>query len=282
MTVNNFIPEIWSAQVFQDYETKSVLSQLCNRNYEGDITGGGDTVRITKIGPITVNTYTMNSTADITVQTLADTQSVLTIDQQKYFAFQIDDVDKAQTKPKIMADAVRQSGIALAKDVDNYIGALYSQAGASTYASVTIASTDYAFLTMCGRAMQLLDEMDAPSDGRWAVIPPFVNAQMVKQNIMLTQGQNAPLFTAGYLGRFMGFDVLMSNNLQTGSTHTAASPVYEAMFGTNDAITFADQIVETEALRMPNKFADEVRGLHVYGTKVIQPKALVTIEARST
>lgn len=282
MTVNRFIPEVWSAQLFQDYDTKTVLAPLCNRNYEGEIREAGNRVKINAVGPITVNTYTKNSTSDITVQDLTDSGTFLDIDQQKYFAFQIDDVDQAQTKPKLMAEAVRKSGLALAKDADDFIAGLYTQAGASTYASLTVATTDYGFLTICGRAMQLLDEMDAPTEGRYAVIPPFVNAQMVKQNLYLTQGLNASLFTAGYLGRFMGFDVYMSNNLETGSTHSAASPVYEAMFGTRDAITFADQIVKTEALRMPGKFADEVRGMHVYGGKVIQPKALVNIEIRST
>lgn len=282
MTVNNFIPEVWSAAVFQDYATKTVLAPLCNRSYEGDITGGGDSVRITKVGPITVNSYTKNSTSNITVQDLTDSQTILHIDQQKYFAFQLDDVDAAQIKGAVMQDAVRQSGLAVAKDADSYIAGLYTQAGASTYMSVTIASTDYGFLNVCGKAMQYLDEMDAPTDGRFAVIPPWVNAQMVKQNIYLTQGQRDDLFTAGYLGRFMNFDIYMSNNLATGSTHTAANPVHEAMFGTPDAVTFADQIVKTEAIRMEGKFADEVRGLHVYGAKVIQPKALVNIELRST
>jgi hypothetical protein len=148
--------------------------------------------------------------------------------------------------------------------------------------SITGASTDYGFLTMCGRAAQLLDEMDAPAEGRWAAINPYVNAQMVKQATYLTNGQNASVFTAGYLGRFMGFDIYMSNNLASGSTHSATAPVKECMFGTRDAITFADQIIKTEAGRMEKKFADYVKGLHVYGAKVVQPKALVTIEARST
>jgi hypothetical protein len=282
MTVNNFIPEVWASQVFQDFDTRTVLTPLCNRNYEGDIKQAGDRVYITKLGPITVNSYTKNSTANITVQDLADAQTAFYVDQQKYFAFQMDDVDQAQTKPGVMAEAARLSGVALAKDADTYIAGLYTQAGASTYQSVTVASSDSAFLTLCGKAMQYLDEMDAPTEGRWITIPPWVNATMVKQNIQLTLGQNAQLFTAGYLGRFMGFDVLMSNNLVTGSTHTAASPVHEVMAGTQDAITFADQIVKTEGIRMEGKFSDLVRGIHVYGAKVIQPKALVNIEARST
>jgi len=281
MTVNNFIPAIWSASIFQDFDTRTVLAPLCNRNYEGEIQGAGDRVKINAVGPITINTYTKNSTSSITVQKLTDSQTELVVDQQKYFAFELDDVDAAQTKGGVMQEATRKGGIAVAKDVDSFIASLYTQAGASTYMSLTVASTDYGFLNMVGRAEQLLDEMDAPMEGRFAVISPYVNAQIAKQASYLTQG-NSQAFTAGYLGRLMGFDIYMSNNLATGSTHTASQPVHECLFGTRDAITFANQILKTEAYRDPNTFGDIVRGLNVYGGKVVQPKALVCIETRST
>jgi hypothetical protein len=103
---------------------------------------------------------------------------------------------------------------------------------------------------------------------------------MVKQNVMLTLGQNDGLFTNGYIGRYLGFDVIVSNNLAQGSTHTAASPVHEVMFGTKDAITMAFQINKVEAYRPQGLFSDAVKGLLLYGAKVIQPKALCTVEVR--
>lgn len=282
MSLENFIPEIWAAQVFQDFDKATILGGLCNRDYEGDIRNGGDTVRITAVGPVTVNSYTKNSTSDITVQGLTDSQTTLTIDQSKYFAFKIDDVDQAQQKPKVMSEAMRKAAQALAENVDTYIAGLYTQAGASTYGSITVATSDYSVLTMFGRIGQVLNEMNCPTAGRWIVLPPFVEAQLVKQNIYLTNGQNPGLFSDAYLGRYMGFDIYRSNNLATGSTHSAASPVYEVMAGTKDAITLAFQISKTEAYRPEGAFSDAVKGLMLYGGKVIQPKALMAYEARAT
>ena len=282
MAIDNFIPEIWAASVFQDFDRASIVGGLCNRDYEGDIAAGGDTVRITAIGPVTVTSYTKNSTAFLSVQTLTDAQTTLVIDQQKYFNFQIDDIDKAQQKPKVMGEAMRKAAVAMAQTVDTYCANLYSFAGAGSSATLTVAATDYGVLTIFGRANQLLSENDCPTEGRFALISPYVQSQMVKQNIMLTQGQNAPLFTNGFLGRYMGFDVYVSNNLATGTTHAAAGSVHECMFGTKDAMTLAFQINKVEAYRNPYQFGDAVKGLLLYGAKVIQPKALCTIEVRSS
>ena len=282
MTVNNFIPTIWAGTVFTDFQKATILGGLANHDYEGEITGQGDTVKITKVGPVTIRSYTKNSTSNLTVEQLNDSQTALNIDQAKYFAFSVDDVDQAQVKGNVLGAGMMEAGQGLAEDADNYIANLYTQAGASTYASVTIASSNSDVLTLFGRAKQLLSEMNCPQAGRKAYISPYVEAQVVKQNVMMTLGQNVDMFGNGYIGRYMGFDIFVSNNLATGSTHTASSPVHECLFGTNAAITFADQIVKTVAYRPEGSFSDAVKGLHVYGAKVIQPKALVCIETRST
>ena len=282
MTLDNFIPEIWAAQIFQDFDKATIVAGLCNRDYEGEIRNGGDTVKITAIGPVTVNTYTKNSTSNLTLQTLSDAQTQLTIDQVKYFNFAIDDVDAAQQTPKVMSEAMRKAAQAMALNVDTYVAALYTQAGASTYGTITLASTDYGVLTMFGRCNQLLSEMDCPNQGRFMLISPYIEAQMVKQNIMLTQGRDPGLFTNGYLGRYMGFDIYVSNNLATGSTHAVAYPVHECLAGTRDAITLAYQVNKVEAFRPEGSFSDAVKGLLLYGAKVIQPKALVCYETRSS
>jgi hypothetical protein len=282
LTVNNFIPTIWSAQVFTDFQKATVLSGLTNRDYEGEISAYGDTVKITKVGPITIRSYTKNSTSGLTVEQLNDSQTDLKIDQAKYFAFSVDDIDKRQAKGDVLGGGMLEASQGLAEDVDSFIANMYTQAGASTYVSVTIASSDTGVLNVFGRANQLLTEMNCPKAGRKAYISPYMEAQLVKQNVVLTQGQNIGLFVEGYIGRYQGFDIFVSNNLATGSTHTATSPVHECLFGTPASITFANQIVETVGYRPEASFSDAVKGLHVYGAKVIQPKALVCIETRST
>ncbi|MFA5347767.1 MAG: P22 phage major capsid protein family protein [Methanoregula sp.] len=282
MTVNNFIPTIWSGQVFTDFQKETILGGFCNRNYEGEINGQGDTVKINSVGPVTVRTYTKNSTGNLTVEQLADSQTTLVIDQADYFAFSVDNIDTAQAKGDVMGAGITNASQAMAEKADTFIANLYTQAGASTYATVTLASSDHGVLDLFGRAAQLLSEMNCPKAGRRAYISPYVEAQLVKQNVLMTLGQNPELFGNGYLGRYLGFDIFGSNNLATGSTHTASQPVHECMFGTVEAITFADQIVKTVAYQPEGAFSDAVKGLHVYGAKVIKPKALVVIETRST
>src|SRR5512133_3111607 len=118
MTVNSFIPEIWAPGIFRDYDKATVIAPRCNRTYEGTITKMGDTVRINAVGPITINSYTKNSTSNITVQDLTDAQTVLNIDKADYFAFQLDSVDRVQATPGLMEEAMRKAGQAMAEDVD--------------------------------------------------------------------------------------------------------------------------------------------------------------------
>jgi hypothetical protein len=282
MTVDRFIPTIWSGQVFTDFQKETILGGFCNQNYEGEITGQGDTVKINMVGPVTVRSYTKNSTSNLTVEQLNDAQTTLVIDQADYFAFSVDNIDTAQAKGNVMGAGITNAAQAMAETADSRIANLYTQAGASTYVSITLASSDHGVLDMFGRAAQLLSEMNCPKAGRRAYISPYVEAQLVKQNVLMTQGMNPELFGNGYIGRYLGFDIFGSNNLATGSTHTASNPVHECMFGTQEAITFADQIVKTVAYSPEGAFADAVKGLHVYGMKVVKPKALVTIETRST
>lgn len=283
MTVANFVPTVWSGQVFMDFQKATILGgAITNRNYEGEITGSGDSVKITSVGPVTVRSYSKNSTSNLTVEQLNDAQTTLIIDQAKYFAFSVDNIDRAQAKGDVLGAGMMQAAQALAEDADSYIASLYTQAGASTYTSITIASSNADVLTMFGRAKQLLTEMNCPQAGRRAVVSPYVEAQLVKQTVGMTQGLVGEVMPTGMIGRFLGFDVYVSNNLAQGSTHTAAQPVHECMFGTPQAITFADQIVKTEAYRPEGGFSDAVKGLHLYGAKCTQPHALVVIEARST
>src|SRR5690349_10382828 len=114
MALENFIPEIWSARLLVNLYNSLVYGQqgVVNTDYEGEIQTAGDTVRINSIGAVTVGDYTKNT--DIGApQTMSDAQSTLTITQQKYFNFQVDDIDQIQQSPKMMNDAMREAAYAL-------------------------------------------------------------------------------------------------------------------------------------------------------------------------
>ena len=113
MSLNNFIPAVWSAQLLTDLQKSLVYANLCNRDYEGEIRAFGDQVKINSIGDVTIGSYTKNT--DISAaETLTDAQRILIINQAKYFNFQIDDIDKAQQTPKVMSAAMQKAAYGLA------------------------------------------------------------------------------------------------------------------------------------------------------------------------
>jgi hypothetical protein len=265
---------IWSAKLFQELDKAHVLVNRANRDYEGDISAYGDQVKINAVGDITVANYAPNVTS-ITPQQLSAAQTILKIDEAKYFAFYIDDVDAAQVNPKLMGEAMRKSAYALADAADQLIAGFYTQAG------VTVASTSVSVansLSVLADAGKALDEGNVPQGGRWMVIPPWFHAKLVLNKILETDGSVVAeaAYANGFVGRAFGFDIYMSNNLTT-SASTGSLGSHYGLAGTSRAISFAEQIVMMEAYRPENSFSDAVKGLHVYGSKVIDPNALISL-----
>lgn len=267
MSIDNFIPELWSTRLNQKLYDSLVFASCCNTDYEGEIRAAGDTVRINQVGDVTINaTYTPNSTS-ITPEALNDYQTTLVIDQTPYFAFYVDDVDRAQANANVMDGAMQSAAWGLRNKADEYIAALYGDAG-YTLTSTAIDSTNVLalFLTMG----QKLSEKNVPQEGRWAVVSPWILTKLALAKVLVTDaGAAAGAWSNGFQGRVAGFDVYESNNVYTSSS------TYYPLFGHRKAISFAGQINKVEAFRPEAKFADAVKGLFVYGAKVVYPDALV-------
>jgi len=281
MSVANFKPTVWSAELFQALDKSHVLVNLCNRDYEGDITAYGDQVKINAVGDVTVSNYAPNVTS-ITPQQLTAAQTILEIDQAKYFAFYIDDVDQAQTKPKLMGEAMRKSAYALADTADQWVAGFNSQAGA-TVTSTGIQSDGGNVLAVLANAALELDLENVPAQGRWIIIPPWFHQRLITAEVLQTDGSidaNAT-YRNGYVGKAYGFDIFTSNNLSTGISAVGARSHY-GMAGTARAMSFAEQVVKLEAYRPENSFSDALKGLHVYGAKVVDPGALVRLNISDT
>lgn len=275
MAIDNFIPEIWASKIFSDYDKAFVFGNLVNRDYQGDIARMGDTVKINAIGAITVNSWTKNSTT-MTIQPLVGAQTQLTIDYADYFSFFVDDIDQVQTNPKVMGEAMRKSAVALAEVADNRIANLYVDAGITMTTAAVGPTAMLGTLTEIGAQM---DNNNVPESGRWMVVPPwfYANLQMSGLTKPLADFVSKPeLYRAGEVGRVLGFDIYMSNNLEETANSGSTGREHYILAGNRDAITFADQIASVEAFRPELQFADAVKGLHLYGMKVIQPKALVS------
>ena len=274
MAITTFIPEIWSARLLYALDKAHVATNLVNRNYEGVIANQGDTVHINSIGAVTVKDYTKNTNiADPEVLTTSD--QTLDIDQAKYFNFQVDDVDKAQISGEIIDTAMGRSAYALADGSDAFLlktiangAAPANKIGAKATLTALTASNVYENIV---KMRTLLDKANVPTTGRTIVVPPEVYALLLLDDRFAKSGsdsgQNALL--NGMVGRVAGFDVFMSNNCVSGTDGGAGSTAYFVITAqVAAATTYAEQIIKTEAYRMEKRFADAVKGLHVYGAKV--------------
>lgn len=268
MSLNNFIPTVWAETLYKELEKDFVAVKNCNRDYEGEIKSAGDTVKISGIGPVTVSSYTKNT--DIAApQTLDDNTRSLVIDQQKYFNFQIDDVDRAQQKPKIMQEAMKEASVALADTADQYVYSLtHDDVVTVTQASVTSANI-VSILSDVRKRLRRNNVKDG--DEVMLEISPDIEEKILLAKI-LRDTDNSKSLGKGYLGTFLGFRIFVSNNIQV------ASNVSTCWARTKRAVTFADQINDVEAYRPEKRFSDAVKGLHVYGAKIIYPKELIKIE----
>ena len=279
MAITNFIGEVWAAQILQSLQKSLVYGQagVINRDYEGDVKGKGDTVRITAHGPVTIGNY-VKATGLSDPEELDDASTTLEIDTAKYFNFRIEDVDKAQMNVKLMESATRDAAYQLADVADQIIVAQMvlgagNAVGADGTDKIFDGTTDIVTEEIL-EVKQKLDEANVPNEGRWIVLPPWVTKVMFQETTITTPVWSGVegVMKNGQIGRIYGFDVLQSNNVPNST-----GDHYKVLAGVARATTFADSVNEVEAYRPDKFFADALRGLHCYGAKVIEPACLVCL-----
>lgn len=279
MAVTSFIPELWNARLLYALEKNHVATNLVNRNYEGEIKNAGDTVHINTLGAVSVRTYAQGT--DLSYDALSTTDQTLEIDQQKYFAFSLDDVDKAQAAGDIMDTAMGRAAYSLADVSDAFLlGKIAAGGSSSNYVGSSgspVALTTSNIYSSIVALRTALDKQNVPTQGRTLVVPPEAYALLLQDaRFTSVQGIADGVITNGLVGRVAGFDIYMSNNVVKTSANT---PVYSITAQVADATTYAEQIIKTEALRPEASFSDAVRGLHVYGAKVTRPEEIATLFA---
>ena len=286
----NFIPEIWSGKLQAKFYKTTVFSEISNNDWEGEISGQGDKVRIRTIPTITINSYAKGD--NLTNQVPTSTPIELNIDQGKYFAVVLDDVDAVQTDIKLMDiftnDATEQMKISIDADVMNGVKAAAAAANKGATAGAISGNlnlgTDAApravtkanILDLILDAGQALDEQNVPETGRWLVIPSWMAAMIKNSDLKQAYltGDQTSILRNGKLGMVDRFTIYVSNNLpKTGDGDSYL------MAGTKDAITFASQMTNVETLRAQSTFGNIVRGLNVFGYSVVKPEALVNMIA---
>lgn len=272
--VPGFVPQIWSTKILRTLEDNLVAKKICSKEYQGQIKKAGDSVHFNGLADPTINPYT----GSISYETLQDARLTLVIDQQNYFAFTIDDITKAQANVDLKGSQAERSAYKLKEAADSYVLGLYTESNLTRVADSTCDTAT--ILGDIGLAKQRLAEQNVPESDMFLIIPPWVQLKLELAGIKF-QINNGINGTGGMAWtKVLGFDVYVTN--QVPNLGTASAPQSQCLAGAYNSIVYADQIVETEALRLEDSFDTAVRGLHVFGAKVIRPDHLVVLNLTYT
>ena len=276
MSIATFIPTIWSARLLNHLDNTLVAKALFNTDYEGEIKSKGDTVKINRVGNVTIKDY--KKTDIDPPEDVSTEDAILTIDQQKYFNFMLDDIDKVQAAGNNVIDqALARAAYGLNDAEDKFLMKLLATGAKGKLTGNEVKTARQAYQLLIELRTEL-NKKNAPTQGRAAILPPELTGALLAEKfiVMPTQkGENAMI--NGYVGRAIGFDIYESNNL-TGTSETKKKIVA----GHNMGATRAEQISEVEGYRPEGRFGDALKGLHVYGGKVTMPEALVMADVDFT
>ena len=295
-----FLPKIYSKKVLNFFRKASVVEAITNTDYAGEISAFGDSVRIIKEPVISVSDYTRGS--DTTATKLTDQELTLVVDSAKAFKFIVDDIETNMSHVNFKEVATSSAAYALRDSYDAaVIAAMFS--GVSTSSPDHVLGADAAAATQTMAQHQggsnsidltgsdgtgtdpldvmafmakLLDEQSVPEEGRWFVAPPSFYNELSQSGSKLLSvdfnaGQGSIRNGLVSSGKLRGFDIYKSNNVAAASTASG-----KILAGHISSTATAQTIISTEVLRDPSSFGDIVRGLHVYGAKVLRPEALVS------
>jgi len=276
-----FIPTVWAARLLVALEKALIYGQanVSNRDYEGEVRKAGNTVKIASIGDVSIGDYTKDT--DIgDPETLSDEEQTLLIDNAKYFNFYVDSIDRAQQNVNVLDEAMRRSANRLREVADGFLAAAMDAAvpagnkiGSITTPKVPTKDDAYEYLVDLG---VLLDEQNVPTTGRFVIVPAWFHGLLLKDDRFVRSGTAAGdrKLANGEVGEAAGFTILKSN-----SVPNTTGTKYKIIAGHSIATAYVEQIVDVQTYKPEKRFGDAVKGLHVYGAKVVRPTALACLIA---
>ena len=303
----NFAPSIFSQKVLKFFRRASVAEDITNTDYTGEIENFGDTVNIIKEPTLTVSAYTRGSV--VNPQDLADDQVTMTVDQANAFAFKIDDIEERHSHVNFEALATSSGAFALKRKFDaNILQAMSDGAGiagaddASLSGGLTTTNTalgtasapinveaDDAGINLMLLMARVLDDQSVPEENRWFVAPPIFYEKMFQAGNKMAEVQvtgdgssnlRNGLATPGTLAGFRCYKSTALNSTAGTDQVTLSGVATDAsenviMAGHISSTSTASHIAKTEVVRSTESFSDVVRGLHVFGRKVLRPESIV-------
>ena len=292
-----FLPKVYSKQVLNFFRKASVAEAITNTDYAGEIAGFGDTVRIIKEPEITVYQYERGQ--DVTQTKLTDQEVTLIVDTANAFKFIVDDIETNMSHVNFRDVATSSAAYALRDAFDEgVIATMFSGVSSSSpdhvlgsdnatdlaagtfdgtgNLDIGFGSSEHDPIDVMARMARLLDEQNVPEEGRWFLASPDFYEQLAQSSSKLLSvdfnaGQGSIRNGLVSSGKLRGFNMYKSNNI--ASTSNAAG---KCLAGHISSTATAQTITSTEVIRDPSSFGDIVRGLHVYGAKVLRGEALVS------
>lgn len=271
MAITNFIPTIWSEALYEELQKNYVGVKLCSREFEGEIKSQGDRVKINGLGPVTVFNYTKNTNMP-SPEVLSDNTRTLVIDQAKGFNFCIDAIDDVQSSPQLVQAAMKKAADALSDVADQYIYSLDDPDVAVMYREDIEGDSILEALTSARRH---LIEHNVPNSTPISIeVSPAVEQMMIMANV-LNNTNNSKIMVNGYVGKILGFDVYVTNNLKKEDGYD------KCIVRTGRAIAFAEQINSIKPYEPELRNGTAVKGLHLYGAKVVYPNEMLYLKLKT-
>ncbi|MET9142443.1 P22 phage major capsid protein family protein [Streptomyces sp. NPDC004042] len=271
MAITHFIPTVWAAQMQMQYWETTVFAPLVNRDYEGNLSSG-NSIKISGVVTPEIKDYKANNRTT-SADDITDTEVEVEVDQEKNFDFYVDDIDRAQAAGS-MDGYSHAAAQGMAEDADKYIASQLA-AGATAIANTDAPLDGDDAFDLIADLQLALNQASVPVIGRVLAINSLFNRQLVSASSKLTavdtSGDPAGL-REGTVGRVLGFRIITTENMPVTNKP-------QAIAFNKDACAYVSQIQKVEGMRAQNKFADRLRGLHVYGSKVIRPEAVAKYTA---
>lgn len=286
MAIANARPTIWSAKILRALNTLLVFGGpgVINRDYEGEVSEQGDAVKIVTLGDVKISSYTKNTDMSAP-EALTDAAQTLVIDQQKSFNFGVDNIDKLQANVDLMGEAARRAAYGLRKEADTFIGEKWKDIDTANKGSAFKWGTAEKIYEAIVEMGVMLDKTDTPDDGnRFVVIPPDAVGNLQKDIRFVGYGtqvnrstleRGLPQGPNGIIGEAAGFKVYQSNQVPVESSK------YKCIAGHPMGWSYVEQITKVVAYEPPLQFTDALKGLHVYGAKVVRPSQLAYFVAEA-
>jgi hypothetical protein len=262
--ISNFKANKWTALVELVAQETSIMSAVTAGQYQPDA-AGAVAIKVNSVSAVTIGNYTG---ADITIEDLSDAQKTITMNQKKYFGFYVDSVDVAQSAANFRDPAITQASRQLALEADKYAFGLYAQAGNIVESSTPGTAIAINSANVEEQILKVKETLDAENAGpdRVLVIPSTLNTKLTLAGI----GKYivpSDIYTEGYVGRYAGFDIYISNQLTSG----------HALAFTKRAIGFCSNVNNIQAGASEKRFGDYVKGLFVFGATYVWPDEVVDL-----